>query len=222
MRMRTTGAVAAVLAALGLSAYAAWKWWPGASEVPAAPASAAPDDPRLTYPTPFRNVRPGVKYVGDQVCAGCHAGVAETFHHHPMGRSFAPTARVADLDRYDEAAHNPFDKFGYRYTVERRGDRVFHKEARPGADGRPVVETVVEAKYAVGSGTRGRTYLIERDGYLFQSPISWYSQQGIWDLSPGYGEEEPFERPILPGCLACHANDADAVEGTLNRHRQPV
>ena len=30
---------------------------------------------------------------------------------------------------------------------------------------------------------RGRSYLVAQDGYLFKSPISWYSEKNLWDLA---------------------------------------
>ena len=53
-------------------------------------------------------------------------------------------------------------------------------------------------------GGRGVAYLIERDGFLFQSPITWYSRERRWDLSPGYEKSNVhFDRPIGP--RACSA-----------------
>src|SRR5713101_2102362 len=60
-----------------------------------------PDDPRLTFATPFLNVRPEVKYVGDETCAGCHEGHAKTYRQHPMGRSLEPIAAATSVERYD-------------------------------------------------------------------------------------------------------------------------
>ena len=94
----------------------------------AAPPSAG--DPRLTYSTPYRNVRPDVKYVGDEACAACHQDISETYRHHPMGQSFAPVARIASRERLDKTTHNPFEAFGFHYLVERQASRFF-KGVRP-------------------------------------------------------------------------------------------
>ncbi len=112
-----------------------------------------------------------------------------------------------------------------RYTVERRDGRNVHKATRRDADGRVLSEVQADVTYALGSGTRGIAYLIERDGFLFQSPIAWFAQQGRWGISPGYGEfasQPNFERPIQPDCLACHANQFRPVAGTLNRYEPPI
>src|SRR5262249_5021826 len=77
------GALAALIC---LSIGVARKWW-GAPR-----AATADNDPRRTYDTPFRNVRPEVNYVGDDACAECHKDLAAKYHEHPMGRSLAPVA----------------------------------------------------------------------------------------------------------------------------------
>ena len=78
----------------------------------AAPDDTPPPDLRAAFPTPFRNVRPGVRYVGDAACATCHPGVAETFHAHPMGRSAELVGRATPVERYDASAKNPFTASG--------------------------------------------------------------------------------------------------------------
>src|SRR5262249_32220694 len=91
----------------------------------------------------------------------------------------------------------------------------------PGPPGKVVAEA--EVHFAVGSGARARSYAVARDGYLFQSPLTWYPQGGRWDLSPSYEvRNQHFSRPITPGCLFCHCNYADHVPNTLNRYRQPI
>ena len=88
-----------------------------------------------------------------------------------------------------------------------------------------LAETEAEVRHLLGSGTRGINFLIERDGYLFLSPIAWFAQQGRWGISPGYGEhtQEPnFERAIYPDCLFCHANAVRPLAGPLNRYETPI
>src|SRR5262249_36593676 len=134
------------------------------------------------FESPYKNTRPGVEYVGDAACARCHAEIAESYHQHPMGRSLIAVGSGPS----GEAERASFEAQGFHYPVERRGDRVIHEETRRDAQGRVIARNRGEARFAVGSGARGRTYLIDRDGYLFESPISWYSEGPRWDLSPGY------------------------------------
>ena len=77
----------------------------------------------------------------------------------------------------------------------------------------------VDVHWTIGSGKRGRSYAFESEGMLFQSPISWYSQRGIWDMSPGFAAEMPsrFDRRLLDGCIACHVGRANPQPGVLEQ-----
>jgi predicted CXXCH cytochrome family protein len=52
---------------------------------------------------------------------------------------------------------------------------------------------------------------VEVDGYLYESPITWYTSKQKWDMSPGYDAagHASFERPVVTGCLSCHAGRLD-------------
>src|SRR5205823_5461429 len=90
-----------------------------------------------------------------------------------------------------------------------------------GPDGRPLLDFRIEAHYAIGAGGRGRSYLTDRDGYLFQTAISWYAEKGIWDRSPGFDAELLPGRPVREACLFCHANHAVPRDGAENHYDQP-
>jgi hypothetical protein len=167
-------------------------------------------------------VHPDVAYVGDAACSECHPGHAESYRHHPMGRSLSPVSQSQPLERYGPEANPTFDRLGFRFVVDRSGDRMIHRAQRVDGSGHVLAEAADEVAYAIGSGTRGRSYLINRDGYLFQSPISWYSEKSIWDLSPGFEIIYPPDRVVEPLCLFCHANYADAVPQARNHYRLPI
>jgi len=174
----------------------------------------------LALDSPYRNIRGDVKYVGDAACARCHAEIAQTYRRHPMGRSLSPV----DLVTIPGTDSPSFQAQGFEYSVERRGDRVFHKEFKRDAGGKVVSQVEAEARYVIGSGEQALAFLLERgDGHLFESPITWYSKKQKWDLSPGYEQDNPhFERFVKPACLFCHSNRFDHVEGTENRYRMPI
>jgi hypothetical protein len=174
------------------------------------------EDPRLTFSSPYENARPEVQYVGDAVCAHCHPGQAATFRLHPMGRSLAAAPFPAAAVRYDRQSNNPFIHSGLEFRVERCGERLIHREER----GPTSFESQVE--YAIGSGSRASSFLINREGYLFQSALTWYTHKAVWDLSPGFAANPHSDRLITTECLFCHCNQVDAVPHTLNRYREPI
>jgi Flp pilus assembly protein TadD len=202
---------------------AAWTWQAHRS---APTPISEPDanllpDPRLAPDVPARNVRPEVAYVGDAACASCHANLDRSFHQHPMGRSVAAVSEATPLERFDAEARNPFEVSPFRYQIERRNGHWFQKETVPASSGRITQEA--EVHFAVGAGDQGRSYLINRDGFLFQAPASWFPRKQRWDLSPGYEDWNwHFGRPALSDCLFCHANYVQPLEGTVNRYKQPL
>jgi tetratricopeptide (TPR) repeat protein len=187
-----------------------------------APVTAAPPDPRLSYSGPYRNVHPDVPYVGDDHCAGCHPTESNSYRHHPMGRSLTPIAELAPRQVYDTAHRNPFQAFGSTFLVERAGGRVWHREVRRDAADRPIYTSEHEVHYAIGSGRRGYSYVTNQDGYLFQTPISWFAQKQVWDVSPGFSPGQLRGRPLSGDCLFCHANRAHPLQSYQNRYEQPV
>ncbi len=171
----------------------------------------------------YANTRPEVTPVRDATCARCHAEIAQSYRQHPMGRSLAPIALAPATGADDGSGRVLFEAQGLEYSIEKRDGRVIHQETRRDAAGRIIARNEAEVQFAVGSGTQGVGYLIERDGFLFQSPITWYARERRWDLSPTYHEvNRHFDRAIAPGCLYCHANRVEPVEGTVNRYRPPI
>jgi predicted CXXCH cytochrome family protein len=195
--------------------------WPSGHSPSARPAGLARQ--AGSWPqSPWLNARPGVKYVGDAACAHCHPDIAETFRLHPMGRSLAPIASAPAVGSARPTGTTTFSAGPSVFTIDRRDGREIHRETC--LDGGKVLAQVeAEVAYAVGSGARSITYLVEHDGRLFESPITWYTQKQKWDLSPGYEKiSAHFDRPIDPDCLFCHSNRVEPIALSANRYKEPV
>jgi Tfp pilus assembly protein PilF len=214
------GGVVLILLAAGF--WAVRSWYHRDSSSTQTPLGGNPEDPRLTYTGPFQNIHPDIPYVGDEKCSPCHRDIALSFSRHPMGRSLLPVSRIAAQQRYDAKVNNPFEALGTLMRVERQGERVLLQQIGRDAEGQTVFQLDMPADYVLGSGERGHSYLTDRNGYLFQTPISWYSQKQIWDKSPGFGVEFRSGRPVSDECLFCHANRALPRQGYLNRFEEPV
>ena len=65
----------------------------------------------------------------------------------------------------------------------------------------------------------GRSYLFGADGFLFQAPVSYYSEAQKWDVSPGYQRKRTVEltRGVETACLQCHTSRMQTVTGAQNR-----
>jgi hypothetical protein len=181
-------------------------------------SSNLPLDPRLEYDGPFRNIRPNVAYVGSEICGNCHAEIAHTYARHPMARSLVPIAEGTSVPE-DAAHHLPFRAAGSQFSVVRRGKDLLHRRTWEDADGKALFHLDLPVRYIIGSGHHGHSYLSDRDGYVSQTPISWYAQKKMWDLSPGFEGTMLLGRPVNEQCLYCHGDNMVAVPGTVNRYR---
>ncbi len=179
--------------------------------------------PRRDPVSPYANTRSNVRYVGDANCARCHAEIAAAFRRHPMGRSLIPIAEQPAPPGAAGDGHPLFVSSGLEYSIEKRDGRTFHQETRRDASGRVVARAEAEVQFVLGSGRQGMSYVIDHDGFLFESPINWYSQKARWDLSPGFEViNYHFDRPLRAGCLYCHANRAKSIPTSINQYRPPV
>jgi predicted CXXCH cytochrome family protein len=162
-------------------------------------------------------------YVSDTLCSDCHWEIAKAYKTHPMAQSLNRVSAAPLVEDYvNRTSFSPLDNKQYR--VERRGDDFFHHEIRRDRDGNEIYDQPVALHFALGSGKRGRSYLINREGKLFVSPIAWYSTKGRWDLAPGYppGRHERFERRAIDMCLRCHVGRVNAVPDTLDTFGKPA
>ncbi len=140
-------------------------------------------------------------FVGNLPCAGCHAAIAEAYSRTPMAQSSGRVEAVPPARFTTQAGH--------AYRVE--GNRLH------------VAQGSAPMDYFVGSNRLGRSFLFQREGYMFELPATWYARRKGWDASPGYehDSEARFDRAIDPTCLWCHASRVRPVLGTQNRYGDP-
>ena len=120
--------------------------------------------------------------------------------------------------------HKPSGRF---YRVYRQGGQFRHEEVIRTPEGKEIARVDLPMRYLIGSGNFSRTYIVEVDGFLHESPITWYSSKNKWDMSPGYDSavHDSFERPVSVDCLACHSGRAAPVDGSAHRvafHEQAI
>ena len=146
-----------------------------------------------------------------------------------MPPSFAPTCgrpmaqssgKVGTQDLKETFDHVEFrdDHGAFSYTVSPDYRFEFTQQgARQPIAGRRALS------YFIGSGAAARTFLIDDGGFLFESPVTYYRSSASWKASPGFESLDypNLTRPIVPGCLQCHASGIQANAGTLNGYATP-
>jgi|SRR5579863_8742450 len=176
-------------------------------------------------PAPLRLPAPPAvsqDYVGSLACRICHREIWDRYQTHPMAQSMGRVQDVAVVEDYSKLA--PFSRGGREYYVERQGDVLLHHERQSDETGVTIYDQAVEVQYAIGSGKRGRTYVIDRGGLLFQSPITWYSEKQCWDLAPGFPVHGHlrFERRVVDKCISCHAGRAAPDAAWIDHFQEPA
>jgi predicted CXXCH cytochrome family protein len=145
------------------------------------------------------------EWAGSRACAPCHERIYETYRRTPMAMSSGVPAGLPTADFRHERSG--------RYRVERHGEGYSLALATGTRD----------LAYFIGSGAVARSFAWAVDGFLFQAPVAFYTREAKWALSPGYDRyPQPFlTRPILPGCLECHASFVQRQPRTQNGYGSP-
>ena len=146
----------------------------------------------------------------DSPCTACHAKQVEAYLETGMGRSLSRSHH-----RLDASFSHEFS--GSRFVVESTARGMLQRVERDGWDSENRVE------FVIGSGNHAFGYLVARGRHLFQSPISYYTRRGLWDVAPGYEDNAhpEFERPVTAECVWCHAGRPRPIRGTLNQYGNP-
>lgn len=177
------------------------------------------DLPDRAVPTDtYKNLSPGVAYVGMQTCKSCHGNVHSTFIHTGMGRSFDRATREktdakfgAHAVVYDEASdlyYHPFFRDSQMYVLEYRLE---------GLD--TVHQRLEKIDYIVGSGQHTNSHMVDFNGYLYQAPVTYYTQEDRWDMAPGFrGDNIRFSRLLSAECITCHNHLPEQVPGSMNKY----
>jgi predicted CXXCH cytochrome family protein len=193
-----------------------WLWWVGGR------SPAPPQELPHIVSGPYLNTGVEAAYVGTQACVNCHREEHETYLETMHSRS---------LNNVDASAEPPdatveIPEYRRSYRVYRDGDNLRHRQSVRTIGGAEVVLADYPLRYVVGSGHLARTYLIEADGFLMESPITWYELQKEWGLSPGYeGNDSGFARPVYFECMNCHAGHVEPdpnSDGRMTVHERAI
>ena len=133
----------------------------------------------------------------DIQCARCHQKNLRQLPGDAHGASQADSPPTACPGGFTHAAS------GVHYRLFLRDGRAWLSYNRPDQ----TLKGEQELIYFIGSGQRGRTYLFQKDGFWFESPVNWYGKQRVWDMNPKSldAREMPLTHPRwMRGCLHCH------------------
>src|SRR5580692_12369087 len=113
-------------------------------------------------------------------CAPCHRAIYQRYRQTPMANASGPANEgLIPADFLHIAS-------GVHYRVAEEAGRVWLSYEREQVPAERALNGRQDLRYFIGSGKRGRTYLFERHGYWFESPINWYAKKKVWDMAPNF------------------------------------
>jgi hypothetical protein len=143
-----------------------------------------------------------------------------------MGRSLTPITPefLQTLPPVSTETANVFDaRSNHRFEVHAENGKLFQSEYETGANSQEVFRSAHEMGWIIGTDQNGLSALLRRGDYLFQAPLSHYTQTARWDLSPGHpNQDNGFNRVIQPGCIYCHSGRLQPIAGQNGRYRDPA
>jgi tetratricopeptide (TPR) repeat protein len=167
--------------------------------------------------SPYLNTQHDVQYVGSEACRNCHRQAHRSFSQTHHARSLS---LVSETEQPPEGVvDHPLSRRSYR--IEQIDGVVWHRDFALGGNGDRTELDAHPVKYQVGSGHVARTYLVEQDGFLLESPVTWFTRAGRWEISPGYdaANQQSFGRIIRGGCLYCHSGHVEPADDSGHRYR---
>ncbi len=166
----------------------------------------------------YRNLSDSAQYVGMQVCMQCHSGIHESFLKTGMGKSFDHASKKKSSAVFTGHRVVEDTAGNYSYFPYWKGDSLVFREFRINR-GDTIFSRDEIITYIVGSGQHTNSHLILNQGYLFQAPLTFYTQEKKWDLPPGFenGANSRFERIIGLECISCHNAYPEFVQGSENK-----
>jgi Tfp pilus assembly protein PilF len=179
----------------------------------------APD--QTEYIVQYRNHSDSAKYIGMEACKACHIDKYESFIKTGMGQSFGLATKSKSAGDYSHHQAIFDASSNLWYSPQFIGEQLYIKEFRLG--GKDTVYSRNEPiKYIIGSGHHTNSHLIEENGYIYQAPLTFYTQTKQWDLPPGFeqGQNSRFSRIIGHECMSCHNSLPTYVEGSENKFTQ--
>jgi predicted CxxxxCH...CXXCH cytochrome family protein len=155
-----------------------------------------------------------------KVCAPCHPAQAKGHSMTLMAKTLEAGDSSAILREKPQVTYK-LDR--YSYLLSREGESNFYSVT----DGVGTIKAPV--RWVVGQGSAGQTYVLERDGKLFESWVSYYNALNGLGVTigtpprPPANLEEAFGREMKPQavseCFVCHSSPrpatSAAMKGTL-------
>src|SRR5215203_1594530 len=163
-----------------------------------------------------RRVPADAVFIGDQACGECHKKHFASYG--PTGMSLA-MERIGASEVLSKNPQLSMRVGPYSYEIKRNGKESVYSVT----DGKDTISLPIV--YAFGQGKMGQTYVLQHEGKLYESLVSFYAEPKALDFTIGAPRSEPTSLTNAVGrvlsanevssCFSCHA--ASALSGSQLR-----
>ena len=144
-------------------------------------------------------------YLDDRACAQCHRQLFDSYQAVGMSQSLRKPGNARPMEDFGKPF---FHAASQRYfAIRKDDDGLTFERYQLDAQGSRINQFEVPIAWVLGSGNRARSYLYQTDwGELYQLPLGWYSEDGKWEMSPGFefSDHPGIHRRVQRECMFCH------------------
>lgn len=162
-------------------------------------------------------------YVGSQVCAECHAGIAESFAqtNHSRACRFPQPEEMPEGFEPGQGKLTPSFPPGLTFEMKKAGDDYVQQTTRATPAGTQQHTARIDLIYGAG-GSADDVFLSWRDdGFLVELPMVWLYSMNCWGASHfDPNSSGDYSRALTVRCLECHNTWVHHVPGTPNQYRR--
>ena len=173
-----------------------------------------------TVRTSFASLDSNNYYVGIETCASCHQEHFEGFKHTGMGLSYESAHQGKSLIPVKDTLNLIDEDLNFQYNIFWKDSVLYSLEYRlKGKD--TVHQLLMKVDDVIGSGHHTNSHIQNRNGYAYQMPFTFYVQDNLLDLPPGFdkGANSRFFRQIDIECMSCHNSYPEHVKGSTNKFK---
>lgn len=145
------------------------------------------------------------EFVGQALCAKCHSNQASTWADTPMAHAAMLAKDSAILQQFPNMASHSGP---YNYAIAKTGDKWTFSVTD---DTNTITEPIT---WAFGFNHKGQAFLLERNGAIYDTRLSYYSALHDLDIATGHPEGTPSDLEAALGrrmpvfetshCFGCH------------------
>ncbi len=152
------------------------------------------------------------RYVGEQTCTQCHSDIVKRYAASGMAHA------LAKAEAFPRDLPLAFKLGDYEYKLERQGEQVKYTIARG-------TETFsAPLLWTFGHGASGHTFVLQHEGKLYESRVTYFTNLQRLDLTPGAPREiptalseaigQPLTNETALACFKCHSTPSAGTNAT--------